>query len=293
LNTALSVAITGYNSVAITANQGSTITAGAITFEASDDNTNWYGITAVRANSRIMETAYGLTASTLQAWEVDVRGFTNFRVRLSTAITGTGSVTLGLSPQAFAGNPAVAISGLNGASQQNFSSDNSGNFPSSITVGSDADNLFAAGSRAAGNSPVTAAVALHGFDGTNPPRLRTCAVFKTASATASGNTALWTPTSGKKFRLLRYIVEVTQNAAQSSAGVLTIAMQDGTSDIAQTHSVFVPGTAGTTFGSGFTTHWVDVSNGILSSTANNVLNVNLSAALSAGVVRVTACGTEE
>ena len=38
---------------------------------------------------------------------------------------------------------------------------------------------------------------------------------------------------------------------------------------------------------------IDLGNGYLSTAANNVLQVNLSAALSAGKVRVTAVGTEE
>lgn len=132
--------------------------------------------------------------------------------------------------------------------------------------------------------------------GGNWAALRTPTTFKTVSATATGNTALWTPTAGKKFRLMRYIIEVTSNTSLAAAAVLTISMQDSAADIAQTHSVFIPTTAITTGGAPFlVTGWVDLGNGILSAAANNVLNVNLSAALVAagGVVRVTCCGTEE
>jgi hypothetical protein len=33
-------------------------------------------------------------------------------------------------------------------------------------------------------------------------------VFKTATASAAGNTALWAPASGKKFRLMRFMIQV-------------------------------------------------------------------------------------
>lgn len=122
--------------------------------------------------------------------------------------------------------------------------------------------------------------------------LRTPQVFKTVQATASGNTALWTPTSGKKFRLMRYRVQVTGNAATSGGAVVTISFQDSATGLPFAHDLFLPSTGGTTM-QGYDSGWIDLGNGYLSTTANNVLNVNLSAALSAGNVRVQVCGTEE
>lgn len=115
-------------------------------------------------------------------------------------------------------------------------------------------------------------------------------IFKTATATASGNTALWTPTTGKKFRLMRLVFQLTGNAAQSVAGVLTIDLQDNTTSTNISFSAFVPGVAGTTFAD---YQYIDLGNGILSAAANNVLNINLSSALTSGNVRIIAMGTEE
>lgn len=118
--------------------------------------------------------------------------------------------------------------------------------------------------------------------------------FKSAAATASGNTAVWTPASGTKFRLECLGLDVTQNAAAASAGVITIQLEDGSTPIAGfLWSVFVPSAAGTTFGSGYHEPIACFPNGFISSTANNVLNVNLSAALTAGNVTVRAYGTDE
>ena len=123
---------------------------------------------------------------------------------------------------------------------------------------------------------------------------RTPNVFKTAQATASGNTALWTPTSGKKFRLLKLYVQVTAAAALASAGVLTITFQDSSTGIPIAFDVYLPATSiSAPLGDAFSSGWIDLGNGVISATANNVLNINLSGTVSTGNVRVTCCGTEE
>ncbi len=131
------------------------------------------------------------------------------------------------------------------------------------------------------------------FNGTTWDRQRTPTTFKSAATAASGNTAVWTPAASKRFRLLRYKIDVSQDAAQSSGGVITIGLQDNTTDLGLSQSVFVPGTAATTMGSGWTSGWIDLGNGKASAAINQNLHVNLSAALTSGTVRVIACGTEE
>jgi len=124
--------------------------------------------------------------------------------------------------------------------------------------------------------------------------LRTPNVFKTAAASASGNTALWTPTSGKKFRLMRLIVTVPANVSLAAGAVFTISFQDATTAMPLAFDIYVPTTAvTTTAGVAFSSGWIDLGNGLLSAAANNVLNVNLSAALATGTCRVTAAGVEE
>ena len=133
------------------------------------------------------------------------------------------------------------------------------------------------------------------YNGASWDRPRTPNVFKTAQATASGNTALWTPTSGKKFRLMRLFVQVTANAyLDSGAGVLTVTFQDATTGINLAFDVYLPAASvSAPLGDAFASGWIDLGNGVLSATANNVLNINLSGKVDAGNVRVTCCGTEE
>lgn len=124
-------------------------------------------------------------------------------------------------------------------------------------------------------------------------RARTPTVFRRLTTAAVGPTAIWTPGANNKFRLLKYIIEVTANAQIAAAGVLTISLLDAAADIAQDHQVFVPSAAGTNFQvDDYLT--VDLGSfGILSSAANNALNVTLSSALSSGAVNIIVMGTEE
>ena len=123
---------------------------------------------------------------------------------------------------------------------------------------------------------------------------RTPAIFKSAVATASGNTAVWTPTTGKKFRLMRFMIVLTDEAVRAVAGDITVKFQDATTDIGVSFPVYVPATAiGSPIGEAWTSGWIDLGNGILSAAANNVLNINLSAALTAGTFGVLVAGTEE
>jgi hypothetical protein len=127
--------------------------------------------------------------------------------------------------------------------------------------------------------------------------LRTPTIFKTASvsATASGNTAVWTPTSGKKFRLMRFQI-TAQGLSATAATILTISFQDSAAAITiGTYDVLLPAVANLVAGITTVSAWVDLGNGFLSAAANNVLNANISATVTGatGTFRVNACGTEE
>jgi len=135
-----------------------------------------------------------------------------------------------------------------------------------------------------------------GSDG-NMAALRDPNIFKTASvpATTSGNTAVWTPTASKKFRLMRFQITATDVAA-TAATVITVSFQDATTGInIGTYDFFMPAIANVASGTQFVSNWVDLGNGYLSTAANNVLNANVSATVAGatGTFRYNVCGTEE
>jgi hypothetical protein len=103
-------------------------------------------------------------------------------------------------------------------------------------------------------------------------RLRTPIVFKPLNlGAATAETTVWTPTSGKKFRLMRLVL--------TAGAATTLTFNDGTG-----------GTLIFTLGAGATAIFVDLGNGILSAAANNLLTVIRS--VSATLIG-TLMGTEE
>jgi hypothetical protein len=141
IDTALTASTGGYSSVAVTLNPTTTFTAGTLNFEVSDDSgTTWYTAFAVRIDSFTTETTYAIVASTKRAWEIDVSGFNQVRVRLNPAITGTGTANVALMPLAAPGEPSVVVgqataANLNGTMTQGPAAALSGGWPTKVTDG--------------------------------------------------------------------------------------------------------------------------------------------------------------
>ena len=95
-----------YNSILVTLVQGTTLTVGAVTFEQSIDNSTWTTVQGVTLGTTvIMGPTYTLVASTNVSFLFPVNA-PYFRVRLSTAITGSGTVTVQHASQSL---PAVGL----------------------------------------------------------------------------------------------------------------------------------------------------------------------------------------
>ena len=118
-------------------------------------------------------------------------------------------------------------------------------------------------------------------------------VIKTKVASASGSTAVWTPVSGKRFRLMGYEIGATANIATSSGGIIEAILLDSATAIGVGISFYAPSAAGSADGPNDRIGPINIGDGVLSAADNNVLNVSLSAALSSGEIRVTVWGIEE
>jgi hypothetical protein len=119
LNSTLSAGtINNGASLIVTVRTTTTITAGALTFEASDDGSNFFTVQCARTDTGAGESTYTLVASTSQAWHCYTSAWARFRIRLSTAITGTGSATLLTTPNAAAGASLVTVQQATAANLQ-------------------------------------------------------------------------------------------------------------------------------------------------------------------------------
>lgn len=113
-------------------------------------------------------------------------------------------------------------------------------------------------------------------------------VYRTVQAAGGGFIAVWTPAAGKRFRLQRYTIEWCGDGAAVTAGLRTLTWRDGFTDLPIAHNTYV--------GTGFlnwSTGWVDLGEGVLSSDTGNTLFMNLTAGMSPGYTRVTVAGREE
>lgn len=90
---------TGFGAaIAVQLDQTSTIVAGAVTYEGTYDGTNWVSVPVAYTQSpgnvcSLLTNPYTLVASTNQSFLILPSGYQSVRIRLSTQITGTGSVT--------------------------------------------------------------------------------------------------------------------------------------------------------------------------------------------------------
>lgn len=122
---------------------------------------------------------------------------------------------------------------------------------------------------------------------------RTPTVFRRVSTIAAGSTVVWTPGTSNKFRLLRFRVTVSALAKAAVAADLVIDFLDNVTSMNLASVCTIPIAAagnGLIMDSG----WCDLGTfGILSAGAGQALNVNLSFALTGGLVNIQVCGTEE
>lgn len=82
--------------------------AGAnVTFQQSDDGTNWYTTQGARVDSGVIEGVSGAMTNLTRAWDIPIGGATKLRVNL-TAIT-SGTISVGITVQSFAYDPCPGV----------------------------------------------------------------------------------------------------------------------------------------------------------------------------------------
>jgi hypothetical protein len=130
LDTRIVIPIVGYSTVSVTLSATSTMTAGTLNFEASNDNgaTYKFKVACTRTDKAASESTFPL-AVVNQAWQCPGSAFTHFSARLNPAITGSGTASMTLAataapmqntaaPDVLNGGPASTGQGLPDANTQ-------------------------------------------------------------------------------------------------------------------------------------------------------------------------------
>jgi hypothetical protein len=97
LNTALTANATGYGTVEFSVILAGSVISGTLMFESSDDGgTTWFPFVATKTSQlpNDINQTYAMGGNISQAFQGNISGFTQFRIRLSPAITGTGSAVV-------------------------------------------------------------------------------------------------------------------------------------------------------------------------------------------------------
>ena len=99
VNTALAITVKGYTTATVVLTGTGTVTPGVVTFEATDDTAaTWQNIVGALLGQSANQPAQSsfTLATSVTFWQFNIAGFSQFRVRLSTAITGAGSELVGI-----------------------------------------------------------------------------------------------------------------------------------------------------------------------------------------------------
>jgi hypothetical protein len=102
-----------YPAVTVKINTTTTITGGVLNFEYSTDNqTNWIAISGLQVGTTTIASTYTLAANAHLAFQFYLGAAAFFRVRLSPAITGTGTVNIDIQGQSMPVNPLPTVQGV-------------------------------------------------------------------------------------------------------------------------------------------------------------------------------------
>lgn len=264
--------------------------SGTLTIQVSDDNSTWANAgTVIKDSTQTFLTSGNFTSNGAFSSPLLHR---YLRVRMTVYTSGTVNGVLELFTAS--ASPTMQMVGANSAV-------GAGVPTTAFYMGvTDASGILrglgnaAQGDIASGGSLLGITQYLYDTAQTNIyQRKRNVSVFKTVTATSSVGTNIWQPGSGKKFRLMRYMIQATADVATSGGADVDVILKDNTTGLAAAFTFYAPATAGTVAGAGANSGWADLGNGILSAAADNPLVVGLSATLTSGKVRVVVCGTEE
>jgi len=242
VNSVLVENIPGAGCGVVSFNVSGTLTAGVITFEVSDNGTNFYPIPGLVQSTFAIFNNWQPSFGSDVAMQINVAGFQFWRFRLSTVLTGTGNVTV--LANTFPNTPFTTLM----ASVQQFGpnlhvtlDDSSGTGTANVTTkgtqGANALNV-----QELKDAGRTMKVLSAAFTAATTEALVTLTPVIAGVAGATGTS--FTVTSGKTFRVQSLMV-TTKNAGAAIQGVVCNLRMASTGAITATSSLIATVGAGT------------------------------------------------
>lgn len=108
VNTSLVASTSLAGNISITALVEGAISVGVLTFEVTPDGSNWFPLSVISSTGSPGVSTYNLVNGS-RTWQVYVGGYLNTRVRLSTPITGAGTVVVSIRPSVTSSRPDMQV----------------------------------------------------------------------------------------------------------------------------------------------------------------------------------------
>lgn len=175
-----------------------------VTFEASDDSTNWFSVLAARTDSFVAASTSGvITANASWSYDVPIGAFNYFRVRATAYTSGTANVAIAAQSMPYEPCPTVGVSGtvtVSGTATTTPANSTAGNVNSAAStnatsVKASAGNLYhiTASNTGAGAAYVKL------YNKASAPTVGTDVPVITITVPASGTVSLPFGTQGHRF----------------------------------------------------------------------------------------------
>lgn len=227
VSTVISESISGASVGVISFNVSGTLTAGQINFEVSDDGNHWYAIPGIVQSTFALFTSWQPTFGTSFSLQYNLAGFQFWRLRLNTALTGTGNVTM--IATSFPSTPFLALVAAvqqNGANLHMALDDGAGGTPANVT--------------AKGTQGVNALAVQDLHDAGRAGKVFTASFTSTAAAETPINfqvstdggaltaaAASYTVTAGKKLRIMGMTAQMRAGGTTPAASLATLKVKIG------------------------------------------------------------------
>jgi hypothetical protein len=210
LNTAWTLPLNGSNAVMVGFVVSGTLTGGTIVFEVSQDGANWFPVQGSITSGYTALTGWTPGVGSLPI-SIDVAGFAYFRNRISSVLTGTGTVTFIIQGDNSTNEPVPTVGQANGTNLHMTLDDAAGgNAVNTVVKGTQgARAITTQDIKDSGRTYVT-------FSATAAAGVTTEALFsfsQNKGGTVTAGVSSYTITSGKTFRIQSISVSVRAGAA--------------------------------------------------------------------------------